>query len=299
MKIFLTGGTGYVGGNFLNYAIDNGHIVYALSRKKNNKKRKNLIWLQGSLKKKWKEFKKCDVLVHLASEGVYNKYPSFKNCFKANVTLPSKMLHNAAKSRCLDWVIVGSCFEKKIISEKKALKIVNKKNKIPFYNYAYSKYLFSNISLKIAKKYGANCRVLRLFHVYGGNENQGRLWPSLITAAKKNQDFYMTKGEQIRDYLYIKDFIDGIVKCLNNEKAYGEIINIASGKPISIKEVILMVNEIIAKGEPIFGGINYREGESMELYANIDKAKEILNWEPKYNFKSCLKKVINWYAENP
>ena len=73
-----------------------------------------------------------------------------------------------------------------------------------------------------------------------------------------------------------------IVKCLNNEKAYGEIINIASGKPISIKEVILMVNEIIAKGEPIFGGINYREGESMELYANIDKAKEMTeNLNPK------------------
>ena len=50
MKIFLTGGTGYIGGNFLNYAINKGHTVYALSRKK-KKKRKNLIWLQGSLKK--------------------------------------------------------------------------------------------------------------------------------------------------------------------------------------------------------------------------------------------------------
>ena len=132
MKIFLTGGTGYIGGNFLNYAINKGHTVYALSRKKNNKKRKNLIWLQGSLKKKWNELKKCDVLIHLASEGVYKKYSSFKNCLKFNVTLPSKMLHNAAKSGCLDWVIVGSCFEKRITSEKKGFNIVNKKKKFHF-----------------------------------------------------------------------------------------------------------------------------------------------------------------------
>ena len=59
-----------------------------------------------------------------------------------------------------------------------------------------------------------------------------------------------------------------------------------------------MVNEEIGQGKPILGAINYRENESMELYANVDKARRILNWEPKYNFRSCLKNVIKWYAEN-
>ncbi len=281
MKIFLTGGTGYVGGHFLNYAIDNGHIVYALSRKKNNKKRKNLIWLQGSLKKKWKEFKKCDVLIHLASEGVYSKYPSFKSCFKANVTLPSKMLHNAAKSRCLDWVIVGSCFEKKIISEKKALKIVNKKNKIPFYNYAFSKYLFSKISLKIAKKYGANCRVLRLFHVYGGNENQGRLWPSLIAAAKKNQDFYMTKGEQIRDFCHIDNVMVSLLKAINfNSKIRKKstIWDFATGKKKTVKKFAKEIwKKYRSEGNLIYGKIK-----------NYDDYDYIANKKKLWRIKSHL-----------
>ena len=85
---------------------------------------------------------------------------------------------------------------------------------------------------------------------------------------------------------------------LNNQKAYGEVINVASGKPRSIKNVIKNVNEIIGKGKPIFGGIDYREGESMEQYANINKAKNILNWRPKYEFNDSLLKVIRWYMEN-
>ena len=58
------------------------------------------------------------------------------------------------------------------------------------------------------------------------------------------------------------------------------------------------IKEIIGKGRPILGGIEYRDGESMELYANIDKAKKILNWQPEFNFKESLKKVIHWYERN-
>ena len=88
------------------------------------------------------------------------------------------------------------------------------------------------------------------------------------------------------------------MKAFNNQSAYGEVFNIASGLPISIKEVTESVKEIVGKGNPIYGGIDYREGESMKLFANITKAKEILNWEPKFKFKDSLKKVISWYQEN-
>ena len=47
------------------------------------------------------------------------------------------------------------------------------------------------------------------------------------------------------------------------------------------------------KGLPNLGGIDYRESESMELYADIEKAKQILDWKPKYNFKESLERVIN------
>ena len=134
--------------------------------------------------------------------------------------------------------------------------------------------------------------------IFGEGQNKNRFLPYLIDNCINNRDFKVTKGEQIRDYLYIKDFNLALVKAFNNQSAYGEVFNIASGFPISIKEVTESVKEIVGKGNPIYGGIDYREGESMKLFANITKAKEILNWEPKFKFKDSLKKVISWYQEN-
>ena len=130
------------------------------------------------------------------------------------------------------------------------------------------------------------------------DKKKDRFLPYLINNCIKNKEFKVSKGDQIRDYLYIKDFNRALISSLDNEKAYGEVINIASGKPISIKRVVTHVKEIIGKGRPILGGIEYRDGESMELYANIDKAKKILNWQPEFNFQESLKKVINWYERN-
>ena len=113
-----------------------------------------------------------------------------------------------------------------------------------------------------------------------------------------DREFKVSKGEQIRDYLYIKDLNTALINALNNNNAYGEVINIASGIPISIKDVIQTVRDLIGGGKPIIGGLNYRKGESMNLYANIEKARKILKWEPKYEFKPSLIKVIDWYSKN-
>ena len=57
------------------------------------------------------------------------------------------------------------------------------------------------------------------------------------------------------------------------------------------------VKNLIGKGEPSFGEIPYRSGENMSLYADIQKAQNLLRWEPKYHLNSGLQKTISWYAE--
>ena len=66
---------------------------------------------------------------------------------------------------------------------------------------------------------------------------------------------------------------------MSNEKAHGEVINIASGKPIKIRKVVELIQKFIGRGTPMFGDIQYRKKENMALYANTSKAKRILKWE--------------------
>ena len=140
--------------------------------------------------------------------------------------------------------------------------------------------------------------ILRFFLVYGCGQANNRFIPQVIKGCLNNQKFPVSKGEQFRDFCYLTDISRGIYAALMKKKALGEVINLASGRPISIKKLIENVNLITGKGRPQFGEIPYRKGENMSLYADISKAKRLLNWEPKIDLNQGLRNTIEWYEQN-
>ena len=92
MKIFLTGGSGFIGKKFIKESLNSGYIIYALSRKKKQNK-KNLIWLKGDLDNEdWSVYlKKTNILVHMAAAGV-NNHASMREAISENVIKPYKLL---------------------------------------------------------------------------------------------------------------------------------------------------------------------------------------------------------------
>ena len=137
--------------------------------------------------------------------------------------------------------------------------------------------------------------VVRLFLAYGPGQDQKRFLPQIIRGCLEDQIFPASQGEQVRDFCYIEDIVEGLILSAVEPKAMGEVINIASGKPVSIRRVIEKVVELIGKGRPVFGAHPYRLGESMELYADISLAKRILQWEPKTMLNDGLSKTIEFY----
>ena len=128
MNIFLTGANGYIGSSFLKKVSKTRNTIYAVTRKKKNKRIKNVKWLIGPIEKEWKELKKADILVHLAAEGGYDRFANFKNCYDFNVTRSTKLIINAFNSGCRKWLIISSK-KKKIKSLKfnsKSIKIFEK-----------------------------------------------------------------------------------------------------------------------------------------------------------------------------
>ena len=110
-----------------------------------------------------------------------------------------------------------------------------------------------------------------------------------------NKKFDCSAGYQLRDFIYIDDLIDAIIKILSNQKVLGQIINIGSGKPISVKKLILKICKLSKGGKPQFGKILLRKDEITKLYPNLSKIKKFLNWKPKFNLENGLKKTIRYF----
>ena len=89
-----------------------------------------------------------------------------------------------------------------------------------------------------------------------------------------------------------------MVKAALSQKAKGHIINVASGTPLTIKEVTEKVILLTGGGKPLWGSYPYREGENMQLYGDINLANDLLEWSPRINFDEGLKQTIDYYRNS-
>ena len=295
-KILVAGGTGFIGSNLISQLISNGNTVISLSKNINPEKQiiKNVKYFFHDLNKplKIEEYGfLSDVEYIINCSGYIDHKDSLKegkiifyNHFNSVFSLINLGIELGVKSL----IHIGSSDEYGDLDSP--LKESLREKPISPYSLGKLQQCF--------RKGILNTVILRPFLVFGEMQGKDRFLPYLINNCLKDREFKVSKGEQIRDYLYVEEFNRGLIKALDNKNAYGEVINIASGNPIIIKDVIKIVQGIIGKGKPILGSIDYRRGESMELYADIQKAKKILDWSPRIDFKNSLRKTINWYLEN-
>jgi nucleoside-diphosphate-sugar epimerase len=135
----------------------------------------------------------------------------------------------------------------------------------------------------------------RLFLAYGPRQGVERFIPFIIMRCLKDESFPTSEGGQLRDFCFIDDLVNGLLCCAIKKEAIGETFNLASGRAISIREVVTLINSLIGSGKPNFGEHPYRPGENMALYADISKAVSLLGWEPEISLEDGLKRTISWY----
>jgi len=160
--------------------------------------------------------------------------------------------------------------------------------------YAQSKLLATNYLLKLHVKKNFPCTILRLYLAYGPTQDYNRFIPIIIKSCLKNEKFPCSNGIQTRDFLYISDLIELIIKSIKNKKSKGQIINAGSGNKFKLKKVIKKIIKISHGGVALYGKIKLRKDEAINYYPSILKAKKLLNWQPKVNFEEGLKKTIRY-----
>lgn len=167
----------------------------------------------------------------------------------------------------------------------------------PISPYSLAKTAVTQTIQMLARSEGFPGTVVRPFLVYGPGQNQQRFLPQIIMGCLHDEIFPTSAGEQIRDFCYIDDIVEALFLAAMSKKSRGKVINIASGQPVAIKEMLQNVQAMIGKGKPQIGALAYRQGENMSLYADISLAKALLNWAPKTTLQQGLQQTIAYYQK--
>lgn len=168
----------------------------------------------------------------------------------------------------------------------------------PISPYSASKYAAEVFCKLFQKTFGLPIVVLRLFNPYGECQRTDLLIPNVIVSCLLKKGLKMTKGEQTREFNYVEDIVDGMVRAASINGAVGEVINLGSGLEHTVREVAEKIVSMM--GNPIkllFGATPYRKNEIWRMFCDNAKAKHILGWRPRYTLDSGLRKTIRWYVK--
>ena len=292
-KVLLFGASGFIGKNLVESLKNNRHFsVTSLTKKDCNllKAEEILRIINKSLP---------DFIINAAYIGVNSNIDFHEDYLFENLKITANILKASAENEKLKKVLFfGSGLEygdsSIPISEDKALQPQN--------IYAGIKAANSILAQSLAKHWEVPLVILKPFNLYGPHDTKSVVY-LLVNTIKQDRKAVLTAGEQVRDYLYIEDFCELIIKILEDHENLRnfETYNIGSGKPIKLKNVFDTIFKIMGAGTK-YKTRPYRANDYMYQVADIKKIQGKISWKPKTDIEEGLKKTIEWImykGENP
>lgn len=236
------------------------------------------------------EENKIEFIAHLAAQAGVR--PSIENPFSyyhSNVLGTISVLEVAKKLNVKNTVITSSS------------SVYGNQKKIPFNEldkvdcqispYAASKKACENLSYSYHYLHKLNINIVRPFTVYGQRSRPDMAISLFIEKIKKNVPIIKYgSGETVRDYTYITDFVNGFIAAL--EKPLGfEIFNLGNSEAVTLNKMIYLIENTLNK-KALIKEMSSFNGDVDQTLANIDKAKKMLNYEPKIDLETGLKLII-------
>jgi len=301
MKVLVTGGAGFIGSNIADLFIENGYevvIVDNLSTGKEEFINKKAIFYKKDITDDDLcgifEKEKPDYVIHQAAQIDVQKSidnPVFDA--KVNVLGTVNLLECCRKSGVKKIIYASSAA---VYGNPEYLPIDEGHRINPISYYGISKHTPEHYFEVYRQLYGLKYTILRYANVYGIRQDpkgEGGVISIFIDKMLKGErPVIFGDGNQTRDFVYVKDVAKANLLAL--ERGDNEVVNISTGKPTSINELVEMMNKIMNTSlKPIY--TEPRKGDIMHSYLDNKKALDVLGWKPEYSLEEGLKETIEYY----
>jgi UDP-glucose 4-epimerase len=301
-RILVTGGTGFIGRTLVRTLVERGADVHCLLRPGSAAARLG-AWgeevhiyrsdlTDGKAVHRAVRAIQPQVVFHLAAAGVtdVNVDPAWAARVNVEGTLH---LLTALDGACRVFVNTGTCYE-------------YGSNDPPFHEsqdprpelpYAITKTAAWHFCNRFYRTQGWPIVTVRPFAVYGPGQAAHTFIPACIRAAQQGVDFRMTTGEQGRDWIYVSDVVEGLLRAAAAPEAVGSTFNLCTGRETTLYDVASVI--VSEMGDPIAvqrGALPYREGEILHLVGENARARTVLGWEPVVSLADGLRRTIASYS---
>ncbi|MBD3355151.1 NAD-dependent epimerase/dehydratase family protein [Candidatus Woesearchaeota archaeon] len=313
-KILITGGCGFIGSNLVEFLIQKTDWQINILDNLSNGDIKDLEninefdnrcnFFEGDIRKKEdiiEAIDNCDFVVNLAAQaGVISSIEDPQLDAEINIKGLINVLQSGAEGgikRIIQASSAAPLGEQKMpLNEKKVPK--------PLSPYGASKLAGEGYCSAFSSSYDLNVVALRFSNVYGPRSyEKGSVIPKFIKETLDNDQVTIYgDGNQTRDFIYVKDICNAIYLALteNLENKF-ELLQIATGKETSVNELFKILKKSLEEQKINVKNPKYvkaRKGEILRNYADISKAKSLLNYGPKVDLTEGIDKTIKWFIEN-
>jgi len=316
-KIFVTGGSGFIGSHLIEYLVKKGHHVKTIvpynienswgwidTFDKNIIK--NIEVISGDICDQniiLKTVKNIEILFHLAALiSIPYSYISPRSYISTNI-LGTLNLLEAIKTSSIESFVQTSTSE--VYGNSQYLPI-NENHPLNAQSpYAASKIAADQLCLSYYRSFNLPIVIIRPFNTFGPRQSLRAVIPTMILQTiKNNKNIKLGNLSTKRDFSYISDTVEGLGSCIDNKKCIGEIINLGTGFDLSMEKTLKIIQQKLGKKLNVIiekNRLRPKKSEVNQLVSSNIKAKKILGWKPKFSnlngFKKGLENTIAWFRK--
>ena len=305
-KVLVTGGAGFIGSHLVRAILARGDNVRVLDDYSSGSKA-NLdgvdvelvvedIRNEATVKR---AVEGVDTVFHLAAfVSVPASMEDPTKCYDTNV-MGSLNILRAAQEAGVHRVVLASSAA--VYGERDEIVLEND-TPLPVSPYAVSKLSMEHLAQMYTRAYGLETVCLRFFNVFGPCQSPDSPYAAAIPRftqdlINKNQVTIYGDGSQTRDFVFVEDVVQGILKASDVEEVAGTVFNISGGKSISILELVDILHRFFPEAkEPTYGPA--RDGDIRFSQADITRAIEALEYRPNVAVEEGLRRTVEWFRAN-